>query len=192
MFSDNSSLYLYGGALSRAPGAPKVPPPNDVWQYDGREAQWSNIITHGDQVQRLHLGMTVQSSSGMAYYLGGAKTPYSDAAFLALPGATPYMVQGLLGFNESSLNFQNDSTASANNDGTIAHGYMVLIESLGLQGVLITFGGFSGAPGTGMGFQKSNLQDPSLQLDLAGISVYDIAMRIWYRQNATGDVPPWR
>lgn len=192
MFSDNSSLYLYGGAISRAPGNAGDPPPNGVWQYNMKEAQWSNITTRGDQVQRSHLGMTVQSSNGVAYYLGGAKTPDSDAAFHALPGATPYMVQGLLSFNESSKTFRNESTAAANPDGTMAGGNTVLIESLGSQGVIVTFGGFTIAPGKANALVDPTLLDPSLHLDFTIISVYDIETRTWYRQNATGDVPSWR
>ena len=192
IFSNNSSLYLYGGATSKAPGASEVPPPNGVWQYDIQKARWSNIATHGDQVQRIHLGMTVQSTSGTAYYLGGVKTPNSDAAFAALPGAMPYMVQGLLSFNESSPSFRNESTVSANDHGTVAGGNMVLIESLGRQGVLVTFGGFTNIPGLAMTLQDHDMVDSFFHLDLTSISVYDIATATWYRQNATGDVPPWR
>ena len=192
IFSDNSSLFLYGGALSMAPGAPKVPPPNEVWQYDMATDQWTNITTRGDPVQRLHFGIYVQSSTGEGYYLGGAKTPKSDAAFLALEGATPYMVEGLLTFNESSLAFQNGSTSGLNEAGTEAGGFLVLIESLGQRGVLVTFGGVSNTAGVPMSLGDNNFRDPSLHLDFAQISIYDISNQQWYRQNATGDIPPWR
>ena len=56
----------------------------------------------------------------------------------------------------------------------------------------MTFGGFSNMDGLAMALGDNNLQDPSLHLDLAQVSVYDIADQKWYRQNATGDVPPWR
>ena len=136
--------------------------------------------------------MTVRSTSGTAYYLGGAKAPNSDAAFAALPRAMPYMVQGLLSFNESSPSFRNESTVSANDHGTMAGGSMVLIESLGRQGVLVTFGGFTNVPGLAMTLQDHDMVDSFFHLDLTSISVYDIATATWYRQNATGDVPRWR
>lgn len=136
--------------------------------------------------------MAAQSSSGMGYYLGGAKVPNSDAAFYVMPEAVPYMVQGLLSFNEGSLSIQNDSTVTADDHGTMAGGNLVLIETLGKQGVLVTFGGFTHSPGVAIELEDKFLQDPSFQLDFASISVYDIAAGTWYRQNATGDVPKWR
>ena len=194
IFSDRSNVFLYGGALSLAPGAPRVPPPNGVWQNNLETGLWSKVTTLGDEVQRLHLGMSVQSSKGEAYYLGGAKTPESDAAFLALPGATPYMVQGLVSFNESSLTFQNKSTSGMNRHGTAAGGFLTLIESLGQKGVLVTFGGFYNTNGTpmGLGNDDDDLRDPALHLALNSVSIYDIASEKWYQQNATGDIPPWR
>ena len=117
--------------MSLAQGAPTMPPPNGIWRYDFAKGQWSNITTHGDPVERIHIGSSVQSSTGEAYYLGGAKSPESDAAFLALPGALPYMVRGILSFNENSLSFKNSSTSGMNDKGTEAGGFLVLIESLG-------------------------------------------------------------
>ena len=178
--------------MSNAPGAPTIPPPNGIWQYDIAKDQWSNITTRGDPVERIHLGSYVQSSTGEGYYLGGARTPKSDEAFLALPGAMPYMVGGLLSFNESSLTIQNSSSSGLNDAGTEASGFLVLIESLGQNGVLVAFGGFSNENGVPMVLGDENLHDPSLHVDLAKISVYDIAHKQWYQQNATGDIPPWR
>ena len=175
-----------------APGAPTIPPPNGIWQYNIARDQWSQVATRGDPVERIHIGSYAQSSTGEGYYLGGAKTPESDAAFLALPGATPYMVEGLLSFNESSLTIQNSSSSGLNDAGTEAGGFLVLIESLGQNGVLVTFGGFSNTNGVPMGLGDDSLHDPSLHLDFASISVYDIANKKWFRQNATGEIPPWR
>ena len=178
--------------MSLAPGAPTIPPPNGIWQYNIAKDQWSEITTLGDPVERIHLGSYVQSSTGEGYYLGGAKTPESDAAFLALPGATPYMVEGLLSFNESSSTIKNSSSTGLNRAGTEAAGFLVLIESLGQNGVLVTFGGFTNTNGVPMNLGDEDLRDPSLHLDFARISLYDIAHKQWYQQNATGDIPPWR
>lgn len=79
----------------------------------------------------------------MAYYLGGVKAPASDLYLWTLPGATPYMDQGLLGFEEGSLTFHNQSTPSINENGTAAAGFMTLTESIGSHGVLVASGGHS-------------------------------------------------
>ena len=54
----------------------------------------------------------------MAYFLGGAITPKSDPAFDMLPGAMPYMVQGLITIAEQSMDLANSSTTGLNLDGT--------------------------------------------------------------------------
>jgi len=78
--------------------------------------------------------------------------------------------------------------------GTIGHGSMTLIESLGDKGVLVAFGGFMNVAGVPMdlGNFPSITQDDTLHNGLDTVSVYDIANQRWYRQNTTGDIPDWR
>ncbi len=176
-----------------APGAPGMPPPNAIYQYNIGESQWAQINPGGDPVQRVLIGMSAQSSTtSVGYYLGGAITPLSNPSLYAETNSTPYMVEGLVTFNEGSATLKNSSTSQMNPDGTIAEGYLALIESLGSEGVLITFGGFTDLAGAPSGLEDSNLADPSFQRPLANVSVYDIANETWYQQAATGDIPPWR
>lgn len=176
-----------------APGAPGIPPTNAVYQYDLSKRQWTQLNPGGDLVQRVLIGMSAQSSrTAVGYYLGGAVTPLSNPSFYAQTNSTPYMIEGLITFNEGSASFKNSSTSQMNADGTIAEGYLALIETLGSQGVLITFGGFTDIAGSPSGLESSNLADPSFQSPLANVSVYDIGTGTWYRQAATGDIPPWR
>ena len=147
----------------------------------------------GDPVQRVLIGMSAQSSTtSVGYYLGGAVTPQCNPSFLAETNSVPYMIEGLLTFNEGSATLKNSSTSQMNPDGTIAEGYLALIESLGSQGILITFGGFTDIAGAPFNLENSNLADPSFQLPLANVSIYDIGNETWYQQAATGDIPPWR
>lgn len=176
-----------------APGAPGIPPTNAVYQYDLGNSQWTQLNPGGDLVQRILVGMSAQSSrTAVGYYLGGAVTPLSNPSFYAQTNSTPYMIEGLITFNEGSATFKNSSTSEMNADGTIAEGYLALIETLGSQGVLITFGGFTDIAGSPSGLESSNLADPSFQSPLANVSVYDIGTETWYQQAATGDIPPWR
>ena len=128
----------------------------------------------------------------MAYYLGGAKAPGSDPAFNAQQDVEPYMVQGLLTFDESNQNFRNSSTVGLNQDNTVADGFLSNIESLGNHGILISFGGFTNSAGVGMSLRDTDLKDPELRWQMQNIAVYDIANQKWYSQQATGDVPSWR
>lgn len=193
MFSDKTSLYLFGGAISMAPGAPGIPPPNAIYQYNIGGSQWTQMNPGGDPVQRVLIGMSAQSSTtSVGYYLGGAITPLSNPSFYAETNSTPYMIEGLLTFDEESATLKNSSTSQMNPDGTIAEGYLVLIESLGSEGVLITFGGFTDIAGAPSGLEDSDLADPTFQRSLANVSIYDIGNGTWYQQAATGDIPPWR
>lgn len=193
MFSDNTSLYLFGGAISMAPGAPGIPQPNAIYQYNINESQWAQMNPGGDPVQRVLIGMSAQSSTtSVGYYLGGAITPLSDPSFYAETNSRPYMVEGLVSFNERSATLKNSSTSQMNADGTVAGGFLALIESLGSEGVLITFGGFTDIAGAPSGLEDSNLADPSFQWPLANVSIYDIGNGAWYQQTATGEIPPWR
>ena len=193
IFATSSSLYLFGGALSTAPGAPTVPPGNGISEYEINNALWGQVVTAGDPVERAHYGMAVQSSArSLGYYVGGAITPKSDPNFNALPNAIPYMVQGLITMVEQTMILKNYSTTAMNVDGTAAGGFVALIDSLGSIGVMVMFGGFKNVPGEPMSLDDDNLVDPSLHWDLGNVSIYDIGTQTWYQQTATGDVPPWR
>ena len=147
----------------------------------------------GDPVQRVLIGMSAQSSTTpVGYYLGGAITPLCNPSFYAETNSTPYMMEGLLIFKEESATLKNSSTSQMNPDGTIAEGYLALIESLGSEGVLITFGGFTDIAGAPSGLENSDLADPSFQRPLANVSIYDVGNGKWYQQASTGEIPPWR
>ena len=193
IFATSSRLYLFGGALSTAPGAPTVPPSNGISEYEINNALWGQVVTAGDPVERPHYGMAVQSSArSLGYYVGGAITPKSDPNFNALPNAMPYMVQGLITMVEQTMILKNYSTTAMNVDGTAAGGFVALIDSLGSIGVMVMFGGFTNVPGQSMSLNDDKLVDISLHWDLGNVSIYDIGTQTWYQQTATGDVPPWR
>ena len=196
IFASNASLYLFGGGISvanPATGAPTTLPPNGVWQYEMSSSKWSMAVLGGSPVQRMVGGANVQSTStSVAYYLGGAHAPASDPLFWTLPGATPYLDQGLLSFDETSASFQNDSSSGLNQFGTAAGGFLNLIESLGTHGILVAFGGISNVAGRPQNLTEQYLTDPSLRWNLNSVSVYDIGGQVWYQQTTTGDVPRWR
>ena len=176
-----------------APSAPGIPPPNAIYQYNIGQSQWIQLNPGGDPVQRVLVGMSAQSSTkSVGYYLGGAITPLSNPSFYAENNSTPYMIEGLVTFNEGSATLKNSSTSQMNPDGTIAEGYLALIEFLGSEGVLITLGGFTDIAGAPSGLEDSDLADPLFQRSLTNVSIYDIGNETWYQQAATGDIPPWR
>ena len=201
IFATDESLFLFGGGISvanPAVGAPTTLPPNGVWQYNFNSSQWVMAITDGSTagsvpVQRMVIGMSARgASSSKTYYLGGAHAPAGDPYFWTVPGATPYLDQGLLSFDGAIPSFGNFSTSGLNQYGTAAGGFMNLIESVGTQGILVAFGGISDAVGKSLNLTDEGFTDPSLHWNLSSISVYDIGSQTWYQQTANGDIPRWR
>lgn len=204
IFSNDSRLYLFGGAVANNSGPHPSPPPNSVWQYDIDADEWSKAAPKGDSVQRIIMGNTIQSSNSQAYYLGGMINPRSNTAFLAIPFALPYLVQGSLEFDVAAVQFTNVSTSGLDSEGTVAEGFLGLIESLGDEGVLISFGGFKNTPGVAMdlsspispflvgGQAQLRISADILQRTLDTVSIFDIANKKWYSQATTGDTPPRR
>ncbi|KAI4218187.1 MAG: hypothetical protein L6R36_009085 [Xanthoria steineri] len=190
IFSNGSSLWLYGGSINRLPNASQEVPPNGIWRYDLGSSDWSRAAPSGEPVQRLVKGSNIDASLSRAYYLGGTKDPYSDPAFLSTRDAEPYAVQGLLTFDKFNQSFQNVSTVGMNNAGTMIFGFMTSISSIGSQGVLVAFGGITSDVGASWGGLKENTDSNFLLLQ--DISVYDIETQRWHQQRASGDIPSGR
>lgn len=140
IFSNGSSLWLYGGAVSNA-GAEKGMisksppiPPADIWRYDFVSSNWTRDSFSGEPIQRLIKGQYVQASSSRAYFLGGVKDPLSDSAFHATSNPKPYAVKGLLVFDESDQKLQNVSTAGMNEAETLFGGFLTFIPHVGGKG----------------------------------------------------------
>ncbi len=137
IFSNGSSLWLYGGARNNLPSRTDDSiPPNGIWRYDIAAGQWSQPSPGGDPVQRLYRGTFTQAGSSTAFYLGGIKSPRGDASFYAELDAQDYLVQGLIAFDESMQRFSNVSTTGLNLHGTANDGFLTCIETLGTKGTL--------------------------------------------------------
>lgn len=136
IFSNGSSLWLYGGCSYRASSLAFIPP-NDIWRYDIADGRWTRSYPTGDPVQRLCRGMSVQVYQSKAFYLGGQVDPYSDPSLYALDNSSPYLVEGILTFDESNQNFRNASSARLNQAGTTISGFLTFMGSLGSEGTYI-------------------------------------------------------
>lgn len=97
-------------------------PPNGIWRFDIAAGEWTQPYASGDPVSRQYLGMSTNFGNSKAIYLGGA---------IPDPG---YLTQGLLVFDGYQESFSNVSTTGLNRYGTVAMGFLSLIESVGDQG----------------------------------------------------------
>ncbi|KAL8898506.1 MAG: hypothetical protein Q9207_006661 [Kuettlingeria erythrocarpa] len=193
IFSNGLSLWLYGGARNSLESrTDNTIPPNGIWRYDIAAGQWSQPSPGGDPVERLYRGTFTQARNSTAFYLGGIKSPLGDAVFYGEFESEEHLVQGLLLFDENAQSFSNVSTTGLNLHGTANDGFLTCIETLGTQGVLVAFGGYTNIPAKSTNFRFDDAEEFGLQWPMQNITVYDIATQSWYRQKATGDVPSWR
>lgn len=140
-FSDGSNIYFYGGFIS-GHLEPNVVPPLAIWRYNIESDEWTSDGFKGYPVKRLSEGVTAQSNvNRKAYYLGGILDPGGDPDVYGTEGAAPYPDSGMIVLDQETLTWSNLSTQSMNHFGTIADGYMNLIENFGDEGILLAFGG---------------------------------------------------
>lgn len=156
-------------------------------------------------------GSTAQSTQNdKAYYLGGVVVPGADPQIAGTTDALIYIVQGLLSLDQNTKQWTNLSSNDMNDYGTVVDGYLNLIESVGDEGILVSYGGFKRPPGHDVSLLTSdNLESSAhvrccstsipqsgtnilIQNSMEYVSVYDIANHTWYTQQTTGDVPNWR
>ena len=157
------------------------------------------------------MGSTAQSTvTNNAYYLGGVVHPGADPQIAGTPGADVHIVRGLLRLDQNTNQWTNISTVDMNNYGTVVDEFLNLIESIGDEGILISYGGFKRPAGKLVSTLTARNVDPSahvrfcsfpnfqsgtdilMQNSMEYVSIYDIANNTWYTQQTTGDIPEWR
>ncbi|KAH1913816.1 hypothetical protein KXW47_004866 [Aspergillus fumigatus] len=190
-FSNGESLFFYGG-YSSGWGGPPIPP-LATWKYDIANNNWTRDGFWGVPLVRLTQGGAVQSSvDKKAYYLSGTLNPAGNPVFYGTPGADTYMTPGLITLDMNTLEWTNASTTDMDTFGTIGDGYMSLIESVGDQGLIVAFGGYTYPVGEKISFLAARQNETTHRNSMEFVRVYDIANRKWYTQQTTGDIPRWR
>lgn len=164
-FSDGSNLYFYGGYVTRYNERLDSPPPVATWKYNIESGNWTSDGFRGAIFQRMAEGATAQSSvHKKAYYLGGEVDTEGNPALSRVHGASPYSVSGMLVLDQNTLEWSNISSEGLNEYGTLNNGYMDLIEELGDEGILVTFGGNTHPIGQGLGILAQKQDSPDLQV----------------------------
>ncbi|RAL03140.1 uncharacterized protein BO80DRAFT_491913 [Aspergillus ibericus CBS 121593] len=179
-FKDGQNLYFYGGYISGRDGLKDVAPV-ETWKYNIQSNNWTRDGFGGVPYVRLAEGGAVVSySQNKAYYLGGIEDPGGNPNVYGTAGADVQIVSGLLTLDQSTLTWSSLSTEEMSNYGTIGAGYVNILEDVGDEGLLVSFGGY-----------KYPTND-SYHNPMEYITLYDIANQTWYTQQSTGDIPSWR
>ncbi|ORX92787.1 hypothetical protein BCR34DRAFT_647580 [Clohesyomyces aquaticus] len=164
----NGRFYAFGGYFPE-----HTPSPFETWTHDELTGSWTKVRTEGNQMAYVAHGMSaVSSDSGIAYYLGGYHDGGTDAGW----GTARLYTASLVAFDMVERKYEN---LTGPDDRGRGEGLMVFVPA-STEGLLIYFGGV--------------IQDRSGKT-LAGrqqIWIYDISLRRWYVQNATGMIPDAR
>jgi len=165
----NKIFYLYGGEFS------STPQDFQLWGYDVILNQWNLSAPSNIPVERLSYGAGVAVSElALGFYYGG----YLNNRTNPLWGGPQIATSNLLQYDMIGNSFTNNTAIDSTGR---AEGTMVYIPASG-SGLLIYFGGVQ--------YPYGNETEISQPMD--EIIIYEIAEGKWYRQQATGDIPPDR
>ncbi|KAF2137356.1 uncharacterized protein K452DRAFT_235964 [Aplosporella prunicola CBS 121167] len=176
-FYDHEMLYPYAAMIG--PEADDIY--NEIWGFNTSTDEWSLIEVEGGRISYASNSdgvFAVDVKNGVSFYTGGW--------LMASENST----NGTIKFqSENSLNPQwSFMTAQEGLSGPhILQGVMSYVRK-GDSGILVAFGGYD-TEYKGSQFKSGWDWD---QRDMSDIWVYDIFSNMWYRQQATGDIPPKR
>ena len=177
---DNISIHSFGGVRSSYPYSPRIGD-IELWKYSATKG-WSGMTSQSTASPSLTNSRPAAAAStygnGIGYMLGG---------FRGNDGAPWWPLPGMLTYDMTENTWTNESTASIMPYSAIG-GSLNFVPSFGAEGVLIAMGGeYTGA--------KPWMELATNFVSFTNISIWDIASKTWYWQNATAnnnstDIPP--
>ena len=180
---DKQRFFTFGGYFPRLNSSlqknvqPEKDRPGDLIVYDPESDQWvlSDLGEGSDRVIWSQGGGSVSiPERGLSFYLGGYQSSRSNAI---LSDNEYRVVPGFLRLQWDTFNpsepprWKNESNPF---DQTIG-GELVYIPTVGTQGILVKFGGWTALVGETQIF-------PGIFKSLQQVQIYDIANAVWYEQ----------
>ena len=172
------------------------------WTYDGnggKNEDWIWTFSPDGQggsswqqnpspaVKGSPLVTTIGSSSANTptdfFSLGGTLVPDVVNGSELPPNST---IQGLVSFDFSGSTWMNATSAGFLQSGFSMLGEATFVPNFGPAGLLVFVGGDSPQN------ESYAYENASALADMATIPLYDIQAGAWYKQAATGDIPPGR
>lgn len=196
--SSERTLYLFGGTASYlnqsfAGSTPNAGSANyTLWLMDPATNSWSEKdVSRDNLTNRPSLGAWAEAPDlGLAFYYNGQIDGGSsnETAWMRNESATLHL-PGMVVINTTAQIAHNYSTHASSGDFPIAGGGAAYIADVGPMGILVTMGGMAKPAG------ESDVSKNGNYTPLSVINVFDVnsikygSGDVWYRQNATGDVP---
>ncbi|CAI7635265.1 unnamed protein product [Penicillium pancosmium] len=193
-WTDGTHIFFYGGLTSYCGGCggPSSVPPVEAWQYTIADNTWTDTVFGGTPLNaRLSEGSSVQSTvTNKAYYISGLMIPEGNPVMSDMKDYN-YAVASMLTLNIETKEWANETISRLNEWNTIGEGYTVILDEVGEQGIIVTFGGYTHPHGE-LARRLAESQGSQNLNSMEYISIYDIASGMWYKQQSTGDIPSWR
>ena len=177
---DHTSMLSFGGVRSSYPYSPRIGN-IELWKYSATNG-WSGLTSQSPASPSLTNNRPAAAAStygnGIGYMLGGIRGN-DNAPWWPLPG--------MLTYDMTKNTWTNESTASIMPYSAIG-GSLTFVPGFGAEGVLIAMGGeYTGA--------KPWMEMATNFVPFTNVSIWDIASKTWYWQNATAntnsaDIPP--
>lgn len=191
---DDNKIYLYGGTTDWWNFDFPVPWPTSrmyvLWSYDTSTRAWSQYDVSSESPFRPSNGIsTTAPDLGLGFYLNGEIDSGSSLEDMALGDNTKIFLEGMIVVNTTNQSVMNISTNAWSGSQPHTRGGATYIPHLAGNGILIVFGGT---------YKQANdvsKDETANYVAMDQIDVFDIGAyrrndtTLWYRQNATGDIP---
>ncbi|KAL1647407.1 hypothetical protein SLS58_002735 [Diplodia intermedia] len=183
---NQSKIYTYGGTTffgNASFGEQDSPASNtySLWSYDTSAHVWDQYdVTKGSPLRPNRGSSAEAPTHGLSFYLNGQIDAGSSAVSEASLGNNTEFLDGMIVLNTVDTSSRNLSTATLG-DARVAGG-LQFIDAIGSNGALIAIGGL----------RRNENQTEVITLDHVHLCDDFTANSTWYRQSATGDIPPPR
>lgn len=189
-------IWLYGGTTvwwnTEFPGF-RLPTTEiySLWSYDTSSGQWDQYdITSASPMRPSH-GLAAEATElGLGFYFNGEVDSGSSQQTQYLGDYFKIFLEGMVIINTTSQTATNISTGAAVGNLARTRGGAAYIPNIGDSGILALLGGT---------YKPSTSRD-DVEMDnfvsMDNITIFDVGAylrnnseRLWYAQNATGDIP---
>jgi hypothetical protein len=196
------NIYLFGGTTQwintsfpgwAQPGEAPTPdsPQYGLWSYDAENGTWFQYdVTTASPEPPSSGAWTDAPDKGLAFYLNGEVDNGTSSEEWQL-GNVKIFQEGLIVLDLAAGTAKNFSTGDVVGNLPRTRGSLSYLPSVGPEGILVAIGGTYKAADRWDSEETANYVSMST-IDVFDINSYYHNASTWYKQNATGNIPPAR
>jgi hypothetical protein len=200
--ANDPNIYLFGGTTQylntsfsgwkQPAGAPNPDAPQyGLWSYNTENKTWAQYnVTSASPEPPSSGAWTEAPDQGLAFYFNGEMD--NGTSILTLPlGNAKIFLEGLIVIDTATGTAKNLSTTAVVGNQPRTRGSLSYAPSVGPKGILVAIGGTYKSADDYDSEETPNYVSMS-EIDIFDINSYYQNTSTWYKQNATGDIPPAR